>query len=120
MECKLITNKNVGERADSSSKAKVEQSFNEDEDEDLKNVVLYFKSYSIQDMDIFCEKAKRIVDTYDDGVYEGSLKVKELNLVESREVLKPIFVSVDLMTKEEDLESFSRIIRIVLPSHMRI
>lgn len=66
-----------------------------------KDVPKHFKSYSIQDRDIFCEKATRIVDTYDDGVYERPMKVKEVNLVEPRETPKPIFVLVDLTTEEE-------------------
>ena len=51
------------------------------EEEDHKDVSRHFKSYIIQDRDIFCEKAKRIADTYDDGVYEGPAKVKEVILV---------------------------------------
>ena len=70
-------------------------------EEDQKDVPIHFKSYSIQERDIFCEKAKRIVDTYDDGVYGGPTKVKEVNLVGSGETPKPVFVSVDL-TKEEE------------------
>ena len=38
------------------------------DEEDHKDVLGYFKSYTIQDWDIFCEKAKCIADTYDDGV----------------------------------------------------
>ena len=67
----------------------------------LKDVPRHFKSYSIQDRDISCEKAKRIADTYDDGVYEGPAKVKEVNLVEPGETPKLVFVSVDLTKKEE-------------------
>lgn len=70
-------------------------------EENLKDVPIHFKSYSIQDRDIFYEKAKRIVDTYDDGVYKGPVKVKEVNLAKPEEAPKPIFVSVDL-TKEEE------------------
>ena len=62
---------------------------------------MHFKSYSIQDRYIFCEKPKRIVDTYDDGVYEGPTKVKEVNLAGPGETPKSVFVSVDL-TKEEE------------------
>ena len=50
------------------------------EEEDHKDVPGHFKSYTIQNRDIFCEKAKRIADTCDDGVYEGPAKVKEVNL----------------------------------------
>ena len=71
------------------------------EEEDHKDVPGHFKSYTIQNRDIFCEKAKRIADTYDDGVYEGPTKVKEVNLVGPREMPKPIFVSVDLNKEEE-------------------
>ena len=67
----------------------------------ITDVPVHFKSYSIQDRDIFCEKAKRIADTYDDGVYEGPTNFKEVNLVGLGETPKPIFVSVDL-TKEEE------------------
>ena len=49
------------------------------EEDDHKDVPGHFKSYTIQDRDIFCEKVKWIVDTYDDGVYEGPAKVKEVN-----------------------------------------
>ena len=58
-------------------------------------------SHTIQDRDIFCEKAKRIADTYDDGVYEGPAKVKEVNLATPGETPKPVFVSVDLSKEEE-------------------
>ena len=71
------------------------------EEEDHKDVPGHFKSYSIQDRDIFCEKAKHIADTYDDGVYEGPTKVKEVNLAGPGETPKLVFVSVDL-TKEEE------------------
>ena len=47
------------------------------EEEDHKDVPGHFKSYTIQDRDIFCEKAKRIADTYDDGVYEGPPKSRK-------------------------------------------
>ena len=40
------------------------------EEVNLKDVPRHFKSYSIQDRDIFYEKAKRIANTYDDGVYK--------------------------------------------------
>ena len=49
-------------------------------EEDHKDVPVHFKSYSIQGQDIFCEKSKHIVDTYDDGIYEETAKVKEVNL----------------------------------------
>ena len=52
------------------------------------DVPIHFKSYSIQDHDIFCEGAKRILDTYGDGVYEGPAKVKEVNLVGPRDTSK--------------------------------
>ena len=68
-------------------------------EEDHKDVPGHVKSYYIQDWDIFCEKAKQIVDTYDDGIYEGPTKVKEVNLAGLRETPKLVFVSVDL-TKE--------------------
>ena len=71
------------------------------EEEDHKDVSVHFKSYSIQDRDIFCEKAKRIADTYDDGVYEGLAKVKEVNLAGPGETPKLIFVSLDLIKEEE-------------------
>ena len=71
------------------------------EEEDHKDVPVHFKSYSIQDRDIFCEKAKQIAYTYDDGVYEGASKVKEVNLAGLKETPKPVFLSIDL-TKEEE------------------
>ena len=71
------------------------------EEENLKDIPIHFKSYFIQDWDIFYEKAKRIADTYDDGVYEGPAKVKEVNLARLGETPKPLFVSMDL-TKEEE------------------
>ena len=71
------------------------------DEEDHKDVPGHFKSYTIQDRDIFCEKAKRIADTYDDGVYEGPAKVKEVNLAAPGETPKPVFVSVDLSKEEE-------------------
>ena len=57
-------------------------------------------SHSIQERDIFCEKAKRIANSYNDGIYEGPTKVKEVSLAEPGETPKPVFVSIDL-TKEE-------------------
>ena len=66
------------------------------EEEDHKDVSGHFKSYIVQDRDIFCEKAKCIADTYDDGVYEGRAKVKEVNLAGPGEMPKPVFVSVDI------------------------
>ena len=71
-----VTTTDDGEEASSSSKSKAEQSPDEGEDEDLRNVPPYFNSYSIQDMDIFCQKAKRIMDIYDNHVYERPAKVK--------------------------------------------
>ena len=71
------------------------------EEEDHKDVPRHFKSYTIQDRDISCEKAKHITDTYDDGVYEGPTKVKEVNLAGPGETPKPVFVSVDLSKEEE-------------------
>ena len=68
--------------------------------DDLRNVPSHFKSYSIQDMDIFWKKAKRIMDTYNYGVFEEPTKVKEVNLVELGEVPKSIFVFVDLTFEE--------------------
>ena len=52
-------------------------------------------------MGIFCEKAKRIVQVYDDGAYKGPTKVKEVNLASQGEVPKPVFVWVDLNNKEK-------------------
>ena len=71
------------------------------EEKNLKDVHVHFKSYSIQDRGIFCEKAKRIADTYDDGVYEGPAKVKEVNCAKLGETPKQVFVSVDLIEEEE-------------------
>ena len=71
------------------------------EEEDHKDVSGHFKSYTIQDRDIFCEKVKQIADTYDGEVYEGAAKVKEVNLVGLGETPKLVFVSIDL-TKEEE------------------
>ena len=71
------------------------------EEEDHKDVLGHFKSYMLHDRDIFCEKAKHIADIYDDGVYEGLAKVKEVNLAAPGETPKPIFVSVDLSKEEE-------------------
>ena len=52
---------------------------------------------------------KRIADTYDDGVYEGPVKVKEVNLAGLGETPKPVFVSVDLTKeKESDLITLLR------------
>ena len=73
------------------------------EEEDHNDVLRHFKSYTIQDRDIFCEKTKRIANTYDDGVYEGPTKVKEVNLAGLGETPKPVFVSVDL-SKEEEID----------------
>ena len=42
-----------------------------------------------------------IVDTYDNGVYEGPAKVKEVNLAEPKESPMLVFVIVDLTKKEE-------------------
>ena len=67
----------------------------------LKDVLVHFKFYSIQDRDLFWEKAKRIANPNDDGVYKEPTKVEEVNLAELGETLKPVFVSVDL-TKEEE------------------
>ena len=67
----------------------------------MKAISRYFKFYSIQDKDIFYEKAKRMGDTYDEGVYEGLVKVKEVNLAELGETPKLVFVSIEL-TKEEE------------------
>ena len=39
-------------------------------EESLKGILKDFKSYSIQDREIFHEKAKKIANTYNDGVYE--------------------------------------------------
>ena len=71
------------------------------EEEDHKDVPGHFKSYTILDRDIFCEKAKRIADRYDDGVYEGPAKVKEVNLAGPREMPKPIFVSVTSVRRKK-------------------
>ena len=51
------------------------------EEDDHKDVSGHFKTYTMQDRDIFCEKAKRIADIYDDGVYEGLAKVKAIGCV---------------------------------------
>ena len=75
--------------------------FEKDEDEDMRNVPPHFKSYTIQDRHTFCEKTKRIADIYDDGVYEGPTKVKEVNIATKRETPKPVFISIDLKVEEE-------------------
>ena len=49
-------------------------------------------------IDIFCKNAKRIADIYDDGVYEGPAKVKEVNIVTKVETPKP---NVDLAIEKE-------------------
>ena len=41
----------------------------------------YILSLTLFKTEIYSKKAKRIVDTYDDGFYEGPAKVKEVNLV---------------------------------------
>ena len=49
----------------------------------------------------FCEKAKCIANTYDDGVYEGPAKVKKVNMHGPGEMPKPVFVLVDFSKEEE-------------------
>ena len=71
-----------------------------DEDEDLRNVPPHFKSYTVQDRHSFYKKAKCILDIYDDGVYEGSAKVKEVNIAPNGETPKLAFISVDLTIEE--------------------
>ena len=71
------------------------------EEDDYKDVPRHFKAYTIQDWEIFCEKAKRIVDTYDDEVYKGLAKVKKINLARPGAMPKLVFVSVDLSNEEE-------------------
>ena len=79
----------------------MESMFEKDEDKDLRNVPPHFKSYTIQDRHIFCEKATRIANIYDDGVYEGPTKVKEVNIALKGETPKPVFIFVDLTSKKE-------------------
>ena len=59
-----------------------------DDEGSLRDFPKHFKSYSIQDKYIFCENAKRIVSTDDDGVYKGPTKVKEVNLAIPKEMLE--------------------------------
>lgn len=75
----------------SNSRNKTESTFEKDEDKDLRNVPLHFKSYTVQDRHIFYEKAKRIANIYEDGVYEGPTKVKE-NIASKGETPKPVFI----------------------------
>ena len=67
----------------------------------MRNVPPHFKSYNIQDRYIFYEKAKRITDIYDDGVYEGSKKIKEVNIAPKGETPKSMLIYIDLTTEEE-------------------
>ena len=69
-----------GEGNISSEESKSELSSKDNKDEDLRNMPPHFKAYTIQDQHTFCEKAKLIIDTYDNGVYKGPIKVKEINL----------------------------------------
>ena len=39
------------------------------------------------------------MDTYDDGVYEGPVKTKEVNLAGPSETPKSVFVSVELTAR---------------------
>ena len=79
----------------------LDKSIDEEEDEYLRDVSKHFKSYSILGQDMFCEKEKRIAYMYDNGIYEGPSKVKEVNLAKPRETPKPVLVSIDLINEEE-------------------
>ena len=75
----------------SSANSDLDKSMEEEEDEDLRDVPKHLKSYSVKDQDIFYEKAKRMVDTHNDGVHEGLMKVKEVNLAKLGESPKLVF-----------------------------
>lgn len=97
------TNSNNEEEVPSKLEPEFELPLKEEKDEDLRNVLPHFKFYTNQDWHMYCEKAKWTTDIYDDGVYKGPIKVKELNLAEKGETPKPMLISLDLTPKEEQL-----------------